>query len=365
MNPELYIDIYYYTLLIIVLIYSLFKYENYSSQRVFAILLLIFVFCIITFRDIDPIFGDTTSYARNFEDYIKWGTKEFSDKFSKDKGFSVFTLFMAQFKNVTLYFGAIALVYLLPVYLAFKKGFNDYIFVALLLFICSFSFIGYGVNGLRQGMATSLIVAAMFSGRIWLQILFIIIATSFHGSALLPGMMFFIARFYNKPKVFLIVYVVFLFISLTIGEQLGSIISDWDLLSNTDERLQGYLGASMEDSLDRNIAKENFSIIGFRWDFMLYSLVPIVLGYIYLYKLNYKDRLYRVLYCTYVGSNACWLLTTYVPFNNRFAYLSWFMYSIIISFPLLKDKNLVDFQQEKIQLMVLLNYAFTFFMYIK
>ena len=367
MTPELYVKIYYYTLLVIVLFFSLFsRNQENRPLRFYALLLFVFVFCMITFRDLDPIFGDTKYYAFKFEQYVQWGIKEMEMGKIKDIGFEWFTLFWSMFDNLTLYFGAIALVYLLPVYLAFEKGFKDSVFIVLLLFICSFSFWGYGVNGLRNGMATSLIVAAMFSNRMWLQILLIIIASSFHVSALLPGLMFLIAKYYHNPKTYLIIYGIFLLISITVGEQLGSIIGNWDLISGTDERLQGYLTTNMETELDNGLSSATaFSRVGFRWDFVLYSLIPILLGYIYIYRQNYNDKLYKVLYCTYVGCNAFWLLTIYVPFNNRFAYLSWFIYSVIISYPLLKEQNFVDFQKEKIQVMVLLNYAFTFFMFIR
>ena len=366
MTPELQINIYFYTLLVIVIVYSLFGNEAIrNNSRIASLFLLLFVFVMFAFRDVDRSFGDTTAYAMRYEQYVAYGAKAMDGTKIKDAGFYWFTLLLSNFNNITLYFGVIALVYLLPVYLAFRNGLKDGLFVALLLFVCSFSFRGYGVNGLRNGMATSVLVYSFFSRRLWVQLPLFVLATSFHGSVLLPIIVFGAARYYRKPKAFLIFYAVCLVLSVSVGSQLGTIIGDWDLMNSADDRLRGYLQQGMNNELDHGVAAaEYFSHTGFRWDFLLYSFVPIGLGYIYIYRLNYQDKLYTVLYCTYVGCNAFWLLAIYVPFNNRFAYLSWFLYSVVVAYPLLKDNDLVDYQQAKIQLMVLLNYAFTFIMFL-
>ena len=119
MTPELYVSIYYFILLIIVLCYSFFSRGNdINSQGILSFALLIFVFGIITFRDIDPIFGDTISYARHYVEYTIWGIKGIDPSKFKDVGFEWLTLFLSKFDNLTVYFGSIAIVYLLPVYLA-------------------------------------------------------------------------------------------------------------------------------------------------------------------------------------------------------------------------------------------------------
>lgn len=366
MSVELYINIYYFTLLAIVLIYAI-DGETVirNDSKLASFLLIAFVLGHITFRELDPMFGDTRTYALHFEEYAHWGLTEMDSRDIKDLGFELFTVFLSSFKNLTLYFGVIALIYVLPVYYVLNKELPDGRFVAILLVVCSLSFWGYGVNGLRNGMATSLIIAAIFSKRLWIQILLIFIASSLHGSALLPGIVFIIAKYFNKPKIFLYIYAICFITSLLVGSQIGSIIEGWDLLKDTDERFQKYLQTdfiNLTSDFSGLSASHYFSMIGFRWDFVLYSVIPIVLGYIYIFRLDYKNKIYLILYCTYVGCNAFWLLTTYVPFNNRFAYLSWFIYPFVISYPLLKQKDFVDFQQSKIQLMVLLNYAFTFFM---
>ena len=77
---------------------------------------------------------------------------------------------------------------------------------------------------------------------------------------------------------------------------------------------------------------------GFRIDFLLYSAAPIFLGY----KIIIKDRLsvskmYKTIFNMYLCTNAVWCLCMYASYCNRIAYLSWFMYPIVLIYPLLKE----------------------------
>lgn len=97
-----------------------------------------------------------------------------------------------------------------------------------------------------------------------------------------------------------------------------------------DKRMSEYLNMSYKGM------EQMFSNIGFRWDFIIYSLIPIIAGVKYIYTYCYEDKLFIRLFNTYIASNAFWLLTIHVPYNNRFAYLSWFLYPIVLIYPLLK-----------------------------
>ena len=73
---------------------------------------------------------------------------------------------------------------------------------------------------------------------------------------------------------------------------------------------------------------------GFRIDFILYSCFPALLGYYYIYKKKYRDVFYCNLYNMYLLSNTFWILVIRANFSDRFAYLSWFIYSIVLLYPL-------------------------------
>ena len=75
---------------------------------------------------------------------------------------------------------------------------------------------------------------------------------------------------------------------------------------------------------------------GFRLDFILYSLVPIVIGSYYTLVKKFKDRLYQIILNAYILTNVFWVLIIRANFTDRFAYLSWFMIPFVLAYPLLQ-----------------------------
>ncbi|CUO56539.1 Uncharacterised protein [Parabacteroides merdae] len=361
MDANLYIAIYYNLLLLVVLISFLYPINSntiskpYYNNKLIAFILLLIVFVHIIFRPLSPLFGDTITYSFNFKHIALWGVEA---GMGKDWGFQYLTYFISQFFNLTIYWAILCALYVLPVYISLKNNIPKQYAVAFLLFICSFSFWGYGVNGLRNGIATSLVIyALMVPRKLIVQILILCLAYSFHSSVLLPIGMFFISKYIRNSKYYLIGWFFCLILSITAHGFFENILSNLSIFEE-DDRLSSYMTATVEDTM------ASFSRTGLRWDFILYSLVPILLGYRYLYKYCYKDELYQQLFNIYTSCNAFWLLIMYVPYNNRFAYLSWFLYPIVIGYPLLKV-NLLKRQDKLVQLMILLNYMFTYLMWLK
>lgn len=361
MSASLYIAIYFNLLLLVVLIVSVSPIKSksvskpYFNNQSLTFILLLIVFIHITFRPLDYLFGDTRTYAFNFQSIALWGI---SSGEGKDLGFQYLTYFLSQITNLTIYWGILCALYVLPVYYAFKRNFPTQYAIALLLFICSFSFWGYGVNGLRNGIATSLVIyALMVPCQLLKQILVFCLAFSFHSSVALPIVLFFISKYIKNPKYYLLGWALCLALSITVHDFFETQFANLSIFEG-DDRLNTYLTMDYEDSM------ASFSRTGFRWDFLLYSLIPICLGYLYLYDYHYKNELYQRLFNIYVGCNAFWLLVINAPWNNRFAYLSWFLYPIVMVYPLLKV-DLVKGQTKKIQLMIFLNYVFTYLMWLR
>lgn len=361
MSASLYIAIYFNLLLVIVLIYSFGPVNSntvrkpYWNNQLMSFVLLSLVFIHITFRPLDLLFGDTRTYARNFQSIALWGV---SSGMGKDMGFQCFTYIISRFANLTTYWAVLCGLYVLPVYYALKRNIPKQYAVAFLLSVCSFSFWGYGVNGLRNGIATSLVLFAfMVPRKLMIQLLFFYFAFSLHNSVLLPIGVFLLSKYIKNPKYYLIGWCLCLVFSVIAHGFFENVLANLSIFEE-DDRLNSYLTSTLEDT------GATFSRTDFRWDFMLYSLLPIILGYTYIYRYSYIDNLYQQLFNIYVGCNAFWLLVIYVPYSNRFAYLSWFLFPIIIAYPLLKE-NLVKRQGKKIQLMILLNYMFTYLMWLK
>ena len=100
---------------------------------------------------------------------------------------------------------------------------------------------------------------------------------------------------------------------------------------------------------------------GFRVDFIIYSIMPIIMAWYVTIKRNFKDLPYHTIATTYILANAFWIMVIRSEQSNRFAYLSWFLYPIVIAYPLLR-MNIWENQDRKLALILLAYAGFTFFM---
>ena len=101
----------------------------------------------------------------------------------------------------------------------------------------------------------------------------------------------------------------------------------------TDERGAAYLLADEQTSTAH---------IGFRPDFIVYSAIPVLIGFYYEINRGFKSKIYSALIHLYTLTNAVWLLCMYAAFNNRIAYLSWLLYPIVLIYPYLNVENRSD-----------------------
>jgi predicted Na+-dependent transporter len=103
--------------------------------------------------------------------------------------------------------------------------------------------------------------------------------------------------------------------------------------------------------------------VGFRIDFILYSCMPIIIGYIYQNRLHYRNEFYSLIHNTYIIANAFWVLVIRANFSDRFAYLSWFMYALVMMYPLLESPDSFNNVRQKIFWTLFGINLFTYFMY--
>lgn len=357
MSDELYVDLWYYSLLVIVLLTAAVRTKSINNaSNILGFFLIFAILAYIAFRPISPVFGDTTAYARAYNTAIGYKNDIYENK---DWGFGLLTNLCLPLNNVQFYFFIIACIYVIPLVYSFKVSVNNRWYILFLLYVCSFSFWGFGVNGLRNGISTSTLVLAFFSKDKLLKYLLFFIAISFHKSALLPISIYFSHFFIKNPKKYIFLWIISIPLTIMVHSEFENYLSLIDI-NDESNRLSSYATSSEELLTNDEL---HFSRTGFRWDFVLYSLVPIITGYYFIFLKKYYDRLYISLFIIYVGCNTFWLYTMYLPFNNRFAYLSWFLYPILIAYPLLKKRFIVQNQETWIRLTIILYYSFTFFMY--
>lgn len=334
-------------LLVTLLVFIELHLQGYVKHNKLGVALMIFVIIYMGLRPISgAYFGDMGLYARRFSD-MAIGE---AGVIQKDIMFQYFMLASSKIMSVNTFFLLCAIIYVVPMYLVSKKWFKSAWFYAFLMLVGSFSFWAYGTNGIRNGIASSFFLLAISRDRKIYQILFIAFAISFHKSLILPSVGFIVTWFYNVPKAYFYFWLVTIPLSLVLPgfwENLFATIAD-------DERATSYL-------VEEDIHGNQFSYVGFRWDFLLYSALGVVAGWYYIFKKNYKDKIYITLFNTFLFANAIWILVIRATFSNRFAYLSWFMLALVIVYPW--AKNLFEVRQtDKFKFVLLGYYLFTFVM---
>jgi hypothetical protein len=309
-----------------------------------------FIIALIVYMGLRPIdsfyFGDMSVYSGYFKSYQEGG-EGFAE--TKDVYFMYFMKFCSGIMSVEMFFLTCAFLYVFPLYVVCKKWFPMYWFYAFLFVVASFSFWAYGTNGIRNGLATSFFLLGISRDRRVLQVIWIFLATGIHSSLLLPTVGFAIAQFFNKPKVMIAFWTLCIPFSLASGGYWESLFST---LGFDDDRIS---------YLTEDVNKNDFSSTGFRWDFLLYSSTAVFAGWYFIVKKGFNDKVYFWLFNTYVFANAFWILVIRANFSNRFAYLSWFMMALVIVYPLLKQKLVLN--QNKVLANILVVYfSFTFLM---
>lgn len=353
-DPQIYMALYY----VAILVFSIIFYEDYKPYRGehYLGIVRLWVVLLVLFIALRPLtdkfgFGDTLVYERHFA--FAYGNE--IDWSAADIGFELIQHYVSPY-SFTLFAGIFALIYVLPQYYSTKKLFRNYSDIAFLILISSLSFIAYGVNGMRNGAAMSLTLFGMVINPLPVKAVSFLLGASIHKSALLPIIAYGLTKIFNKSYFYLCLWSVVLFISLFYANTLSNLIMSIDFFN--DDRLSGYVNGSFEDM-------NTVMRTGFRYDFLLYSFVPIYIGYRYI-KNNKKDMVFKSMFNTYLITNAFWLMTVYVPYNNRFAYLSWFLYPVLLTYPYAKDFEHYNGENLKmLKKIVSLNCIFTILMWLK
>ena len=313
------------------------------SQRDYYMPLIIFSVFYISFFGLRPVsiyFGDTVIYNEGYKVMQNYGvysitiqnngSVDVSGSAGNDWLFYSVMFLCAQVMSVNFFFLIVMYFYIIMMFLGCRK--LDYKHGATLMLFCigAFSFYGYSINGIRNGVACSFMIFALArlckGERLWPAILSLI-AIGCHKSMALPVACMLLSYYIKKPKYMYITWFGAILLSLAIGGYLSNMLT----LIGYDERLAQNLqsGADVVDTWGVEMESR------FRWDFLLYSSAPIILGWYTIFKRKVYNNTYLLLLGTYIYSNAFWVILIRSLFSNRFAYLSWFLYPIVLAYPLL------------------------------
>lgn len=322
------------------------KHRSYGL----ATMLYVFVALFIGFRPISAAFSDMLGYAYSYEQL---------DVISEHRDSGIWWI-AAICKDLDLessvWFAIVSVIYfgsfLISARLLSKNDAGN-IFLTILV---AFSTLSYATNGIRNGMGLALLTLGISTfitqKNKWRILSFGLFWYAYmtHASCILPLICFLVA-YYSKLGIRHAMYfwAFSVLVSLVAGSQVSNLFLGWGF----DDRMDSYL---MADDFT------GFSHSGFRFDFLLYSIMPIWLGYYALIKKGVHDRVYEILLSTYILANAFWVMVIRASFSDRFAYLSWFLYPIVIAYPLLEVDIWGNRQGRMARNILMLHFAFTFFM---
>ena len=352
----------------VVLLLTIFKfYEIYNCQGYMVLYkrddykpLILFSIFYIIFFGLRPIsgyyFGDTVNYAESYKMLQTIGSfnAEGSTGSGGDWLFNSFMALCASLMDVYYFFVIVMYFYIVLLYTGCRK--LDWRHGATIIIACigAFSFYSYSVNGIRNGVACSFVIMALAGvckgERLW-PIIFSFIAIGCHKSTLLPLLAMFFTFFVRNHKLMYMTWLGAIALSLVFGEYLDTALS----LISYDERLSNNL---IMDDADGQVLEHKF-----RWDFLLYSSMPVIIGAYTFFVRKIYNNTYLILLGTYIYSNAFWILAIRAIFSNRIAYLSWFIYPIVMVYPLLNLPVFEKYHSQKTAFILLAHFGFTTIMW--
>ena len=226
--------------------------------------------------------------------------------------------------NFILFFLFTSAFYSYSYYRIAKKYFSKELMgYFIVMAVGSLGFTAYGGNALRAGVAISLFFYAIsVTNKLRNQLPLVLLSLLIHKSMIIPIFALIVSYFVRNRRLIESFWFFCLMFSL-LNIDLGFI---FEKVGFIDQRVEDY-SSDIGDGGDYGSK--------FRFDFLLYSFVPIYISNLWIKKYNYGERFYMLIYKSYVLSNAVWLLVIRIPFSDRVAYLSWFLIPLLVLYPLL------------------------------
>ncbi|MDR1671461.1 MAG: EpsG family protein [Alistipes sp.] len=352
----IYTDVFNFTVLGLVILAAVQGWSGVMFERDTRVFNTIFgvtvVVALILFTGLRPVtghFGDTTNYALTFRNIQAHGAG-FGLTGGGEWVFNTLMTWFAAHSDIHMFFLFCAAVYVGALGWALVRIFGTDFFVPLVVALSMFTFWSYGVNGVRNGMAASVMILALSFRRRWIvAVVLAVLAIGIHRSMMLTAAAAVMTVFVRNPRLWILGWMGSIVLSLVAG----GAISGWLMGSGVigDDRFTGYLTGDVAD---------RFRHSGFRWDFLLYSAVPVVLGWYFIIRRGLADKFYLWLFNIYLTSNAFWILVIRANFSNRFAQISWFIMPLVLIYPFFAKRFWAD-QSVKTGTAVVAFYLYTFY----
>lgn len=225
------------------------------------------------------------------------------------------------------FFTLMALIYYVGTFVGIRRMFPNNSKLAYFVFLAAFSTFSYSVNGVKAGSAAALFILALsYRNNLKVCIPLVLISWGFHHSMQLPVAAFLLTLYFKNPKLYFSAWCFCLLMAVAHVSAFQNLFA-----SMSDSIGAGYLAGGTNDDIQMDQG-------GFRPDFIAYSAMPVLVGYYAIYKKKMQlSRFYCCLLNTYLCTNSVWMLCMYAQFTNRIAYLSWFLYPIVLIYPFLNE----------------------------
>lgn len=332
---------------------SILKSNTVNLNAMWGIIFTTLLILYMGLRPVSSVFGDTVNYAKGF-----YEAQSSPDPFQWDwEGEWLFYNLLEWFaknSDIHSFFLLCAFCYVFPLWLATQRIFKSYYYIPFLVILCMFTFWSYGVNGVRNGIGASVFILAMsYINRLPVAIALCILACGFHKSIYLMVAAGTLTWFIKNSYYYLAGWIGALVASYIAGGTVQNYLANSGKLEE-DDRFSGYLTG---DNMVGEIVQMSMT---FRWDFVAYSSMAVIVGYYFIFRRNFKDEYYHWIYNTFLVTNAFWILVIRAAYSNRFAQISWFIMPIVLIYPFMK-RRFWNNHEKMLGYALLLFYVFAFY----
>lgn len=364
-SPFIYAQVYYWVAFalcgFIFLRYSTSANNKHLLQQntfVPAFLLSVLAILFLGLRPTHYMFGDMVTYAKGYR------VGRISGVAVESKGEWFFAWIQQTLIDMgvdeQIFFLVCTIGYIYLQYWVCKKLLWENVWIAMLFILSAFEFYVFAVNGVRNGLACAMVMVAMTiaiqakgsNAQLLLAALIAYLATGIHKSTVIPiGCALVALKWIKDPNLALKIWLASIPLSLVAGGFFVAHVGDM------------MAGEATYNDYTHHQTESEFSHTGFRWDFLLYSAMPVWLIWYTRVKKGIRDVVFDFLSVTYLLANSFWILVIRVNYSNRFAYLSWFLYPLVLAYGLIRLKIWED-QDRRIGFFLLAHAGFTLIMFL-
>ena len=316
------------------------RQRDLSPKVSFRLAAIFALFCLVWLATC-PVIWDSPSDRNSWATTFEWA-REYAESIRpylsmRDPVWQAFKYLCTRIMDYRGWFLITALLYVGSYFLASCRLCRRNVAAMFIAVTGGFAFYSYGVNAVRAGVSLALIfLSYTYTEEKWKMFACMAAALCAHFSSGIPACAMLlslpiITRKCDRQQTIKRLGLLFiLWIAImTVSGLFGREVTDcFNRIASGTDRLS-YL-ANRPDCGYRT---------GFRVDFILFSLFPIVVSAFYLLICKYRSFVYCRILSAYLLANTFWLPVIRVPFTDRFAYLSWFLMPFLLISPL-TDKNL-------------------------